>query len=356
MTAVPVVVRFVPATVMFAAALFACRMAVAADGLRGPWDTPVIAHAWMPRRTPPCPLAPALSTGIDASDYYSDPAHSVIDPARLRAYDDATRDLDETARTVGAMADAYRRSGDASLAACVAAWLDTSARAGTLTGRMSTNQAVYEQGWMLGAFAIAWLKVRASTHIPPEERPRIAAWLATVADLNRHYYDSRAAKNIDARNNHRYWAGLAVMAAGIAADWPDLFEWGIASFRVGASQVAPDGRLPLEMARRARALHYHLFAASALVEIAELASANGIDLYHARNDALIRLVHRCVAGIEDPTFFAENAGIAQEPIKLKAADIGWATPFVRRFPDTRLEAMLAEAGVHPILNLGGLPP
>jgi len=208
---------------------------------------------------------------------------------------------------------------------------------------------------MVGSFAIAWLKIRTDPAIPSARRSRITAWLAAVASLNAGYYATRAAK-ADGRNNHRYWAGLAVMAAGIAGDRRDLYNWGIESFRIGVSQITLDGTLPLEMDRRALALHYHLFAAAPLVAMAELASANGADLYQDDGGALIRLVRRAIAGISDPAFFAARAGIAQEPVKLHAEDIAWAIPFVGRFPDPQITTLLARASSSSILYLGGLPP
>jgi poly(beta-D-mannuronate) lyase len=296
-----------------------------------------------------------LPADVHASSFYSDPAHSVIDPERLRAFRQSTRPWRDAARMVEQMADRYRTDGDGSAASCTGAWLDRFARSGVLKGAMRTSQATYVQSWMLGAFAIAWLKVRTDPAITASQRARIADWLAQVASLNLRYYAARAMK-VDGRNNLRYWAGLAVMAAGIAADRKDLFDWGSESFRIGVSQVTPEGSLPLEMARRARALHYHLFAAAPLVTMAELASANGVDLYHAEDGALVRLVRRAIGGIDDPSFFAERAGIAQEPVKLAAGDVGWAVPFVRRFPDSRLAALLANASSRSMLYLGGLPP
>ncbi|MFK5047780.1 alginate lyase family protein, partial [Klebsiella pneumoniae] len=72
-------------------------------------------------------------------------------------------------------------------------------------------------------------------------------------------------KRADNFNNHAYWAGLAVTAAGVAANDRDLFDWGIGKYHLGAGQVTAQGTLPLEMARRGKALHYHLFALTPLV-------------------------------------------------------------------------------------------
>jgi poly(beta-D-mannuronate) lyase len=221
---------------------------------------------------------------------------------------------------------------------------------------MSSNQADYVQGWMLGAFAVAWLKIRpAVQNLDPAVRAQVTSWLAQIADDVRGYYDPRIGKT-DARNNHRYWAGFEVMAAGIAADRRDLFEWGIASFEIGANQITADGTLPLEIARRSLALHYHLFAAAPLVAMAELAAANGIDLYSRNDHALAQLVDRAVAGITAPDWFAAKAGVAQEPVRLYADNIAWAAPFARRFPNPQVAMLLAKTPSRSVLFLGGLPP
>jgi len=328
--------------------------APAPRGLRSPWDTPPQAAATMESET--CAHAPDLPTGITASDYYSDSAHSVVDPARLKAYRQAVAPLQHAARYIVAMADRYRTDGDVAAADCAARWLDRFAADGVLTGSMSSNQADYLQGWMLGAFAVAWLKIRPAEHaIDPAQRARVTSWLAQIADDIRRYYGPRVGKT-DARNNHRYWAGFEVMAAGIAADRRDLFDWGIASFEIGADQIAANGTLPLEMARRSLALHYHLFAAAPLVAMAELAVANGVDLYSRNDHALARLVDRTVAGITVPDWFAAKTGVAQEPVRLYADNIGWAVPFARRFPDPQLAMLLAKTPSRSVLFLGGLPP
>ena len=61
--------------------------------------------------------------------------------------------------------------------------------------------------------------------------------------------------------------------------------------------------------RGQRALHYHLFALEPLVTMAELASANGDDLYAYSNSRLHLLVARTVAGLADNQFFVDKAGV-----------------------------------------------
>jgi poly(beta-D-mannuronate) lyase len=327
--------------------------AIAAETLKGPWDDsrPASSHAGS---ATPCAAAPALPVDLQTADYYNDAAHSKIDPARKLAYDRATEPLHMAARGVDAMADRYQASGDVSAAVCAASWLETFSQARVLTGSMTSNQAIYVQGWMLGSFAIAWLKIRSETAVPASMRSHISSWLAEIASQNLRYYTSRGTKT-DGHNNHRYWAGLAVMAAGIADNRRDLYDWGVDSFQIAITQVSAEGTLPLEMVRRSRALHYHLFAAAPLVTMAEFAEANGTDLYGENDKALARLIHRAASGIDNPSFFAAKAGIAQEPVHLHAEDIAWAAPFAQRFPDPLLNRLLSELPSHSMLYIGGLP-
>lgn len=324
-----------------------------ATPLRSPWDAPPAVRG--SARATPCPPPPVLPRDITTTSFYVDKAHSVPDPERYAAYRASVKPLNDGARSVAAMADTYRVSGDVAAARCVATWLTSFAHGDALTGTMSSNQAYYVQGWTLGAFAIDWLKVRGAPGISDEARTLVPKWLDRVGRLNRDYYTGRDDK-VDGRNNHRYWAGLTAAASGIAADRRDAFDWGMNSMRSGLAQVDADGTLPLEMARRAKALHYHLFALAPLVTIAELGAANGIQAYRENGGALERLGRRALAGVADPTFFADRAGVAQEEIKRSADSLAWAIPFERRFPDPRVRAMLAGLPSTGVLYLGGNPP
>ena len=95
-------------------ALLGGHEAEASPALRSPWDAAVAVHSSAAART--CPSPPTLPADIDAGDYYSDSAHSVVGPARQRAYEQSTCAWHNAARTVDAMADQYRTDGDASMA------------------------------------------------------------------------------------------------------------------------------------------------------------------------------------------------------------------------------------------------
>ena len=322
----------------------------AADVLRSPWETP---PPQLPTAPTSCPQPPNLPTGIVAASYYTDDERSVTDPRRKEEYDNAVDPLRSAARSVSAMADRYRETGGRSEADCALTWLTKFAGDGALTGTMSSNQATYVQGWIMGAFAVAALKIHPA--LGSSQATLVSEWLAGIADRQISYYEARADK-IDGRNNHRYWAGFAVMAAGILSARKDLYNWGEASFRIATTQVTRDGILPLEMKRGARALHYHLFAAAPLVTMAELAEANGANLYAEKDYALSRLVRRALGSIDDPSFFAQKTGIAQEPVRIDAMDVGWAAPYARRFHDSEIAALVARLPSTGFVYLGGKPP
>jgi poly(beta-D-mannuronate) lyase len=112
------------------------------------------------------------------------------------------------------------------------------------------------------------------------------------------------------------------------------------------------------MARAGRTLHYHLYALAPLIMIAELAEANGIDLYSYNNGAIHRLVNLCIAGLRDPAIFAKATGVQQDIVagQYSGADIGWAVSYVKRFPSPQLSAWIAQAGTIRFWQWGGLPP
>ena len=161
----------------------------------------------------------------------------------------------------------------------------------------------------------------------------------------------------DAQNNHLYWAGLAIAASSIACNRPKDFEAALSTYRAGLDAIQPDGSLIAEMNRGQMALHYHLYALAPLIMMAELGKANGLDLYAEHQGAIHRLVNFCLAGLEDPSMFEKRTGVAQVvTLPYAGSDIGWAVPYVRRFPNPQLSALLAKAPWVRYTSWGGAPP
>jgi poly(beta-D-mannuronate) lyase len=322
--------------------------------LRGPVDVNARRAAigrtlGAPRPSP----VPAPIRDLNGVSYYTDASHSVADPALKRKNEEAFAPLRAFVAHVVDLADGWMvsRPAQQAYAAQAVEALAVWARAGALLGQ-ADRQGEYERNWTLAGLALAYLRVRDAPGVDRGACADIEAWLVKLAESVRPNFEH--AGRTSAANNHAYWAGLAVGAAGAAAQNRPLFDWGLSRARIGIAQVRPDGFLPLELERKKLALHYHLFALAPLVLTAELAAANGVDLYKEGNGAIRRLADRVIAGLADPAPFAAAAGAAQEVKRPpRGADLAWAEPYFARFRDPRLAPLLAAARPLRDDRLGG---
>lgn len=322
--------------------------------LRSPWDLTKIkltdaAYA--------CPRPIHLTPDLTTNSFYSDSKGSIIDPVKWKAYQESSGPVKMLGNEAVDAADTYLATGSRQAAECVLKLEKPAALDKALTGKMSSSQAYFVQGWVVGALAIAYLKVRDSGLVDPADAKLLAGWMKAVSRQTVDYYNERIAKEPN-QNNHLYWAGVQVGAVAIAANDRKLFDWALMSYRNGVRQITPDGTLPEEMRRGQRALHYHLYAASPLVYLAEFGEDNGIDLYAENNQALKRLVQRSIEGLEGSGYFDKATGIKQDlPDGPPSAEaIGWAKVYVHRFPDPAISKLIAEAPALGYMYLGGLPP
>ena len=328
----------------------------AVEPLRSPWDARPVAITDAAYQ---CPEIVHLSRDLTTDRFYSDSKSSVIDPELWKAYVASSGPYKQLGQETVDAADAYRTSGSKKAAECAIQHMETAAKDGVFTGKMSSNQAYYVQGWVIGAIAIAYLKVRGSGLVSAEQQHTILPWIEQVVHQTTGYYDERKQKSTgDAMNNHLYWAGVEVSAAGIAANNRTLFDWGMKTYDAGVAQIEPDGTLPQEMRRGQRALHYHLFALSPLVYLAEFGEVNGLHLYAMRDFALKKLASLSTQGLVDNSFFTTQAGIAQDTPKgpPTAEEISWAPIYVSRYPSPAISKLIAQAPSLSYMYLGGLPP
>jgi poly(beta-D-mannuronate) lyase len=336
------------------AALLAASFAPVAGPLRGPIDVSarraVAGHVLPP--PPPGPVAPPIRDLAGVS-YYLDASHSIVDPAKKKADQQAFAPLRAYVGRVIDLAGGWVTSRPpqpayaARAVEALARWAGDRALLGT-----TNQQGVYERAWTLSGLALAYLQIRDAPGIDPVARAAVDAWLSEIAEAVRAGNDHPG--RTSSANNHAYWAGLAVAATGAATQNRTLFAWGMERARIGLAQIRPDGFLPLELGRRQLALHYHQFALAPLVMLAELGRANGVDLYSERAGALRRLAERVIDGWRDPAPFAAAAGVAQE-VKLppRGVDLAWAEPYYARFHDPRLAPLLAAARPLRDDRLGG---
>jgi poly(beta-D-mannuronate) lyase len=342
-----------PVFVFIASLAPACR---AEKPLGSPWDSTRVKVTDAPYTCPaPIHLTPDLTT----DSFYSDSKGSIIDPVKWKAYQESSGPVKDLGNKAVDAADAFRATGSRQAAQCVLTLVKTAAQDKALTGKMSSNQAYFVQGWVAGALAIAVLKVRGSGVIDHADTKLIAEWLKNVSQQTMDFYDKRdAAAPGGNGNNHLYWAGVQVGAVAIVANDRKLFDCSVAAYRNGIRQITPEGTLAEEMRRGQRTLHYHLYAASPLVYLAEFGEDNGVDLYAENDHAIKRLVDRSIAGLDGSGYFDKATGIKQDlPDGPPSAEaIGWAKVYVHRFPDPAISALLAKAPALGYMYLGGLPP
>jgi poly(beta-D-mannuronate) lyase len=326
-----------------------------AEKLQSPWDNRHVPQTDIPYE---CPAPPPFARTLEIGTYYIDSHASIIDPQKLAAFQKASEDTTQLSRNAALAADAYLDRGSRAAALCVYSLLAAAAKADGWDGKMDSFSGVYIQNWLLSAVAISYLKVCPSGLGTPAQDAAIQKWFKLLAARVREYFDAEVVRlGSDGENNHLYWAGLSVAAEGIANNDRGGFKWGMTAYRMGLDAIQPDGSLPAEMNRAQMALHYHLYALGPLIMLAELGEANGLDLYAEDKGALHRLVKFCLAGLEDPTMLQKRTGVAQVvTLPYAGSDIGWAVPYVRRFPNARLSALAAKAPWVRYTTWGGAPP
>lgn len=305
---------------------------------------PAVEHDTAKAISCPEPFEPVY--GIEGTTYYKDDAKSVPDPERKKADRAAAAPLQAFEAAVLDQSDHYLATGSKEAAQCAIGLLKHWAAEGALLGEFN-RQGDAHRRWGLVGLSIAFLVARQSADIDPAEAAKIGAWLGMVG---RRVQDGYPHSRL--QNNHLYWAAAAAVTSGIAANDRPLFDWGVASARIGIEQISADGVLPLEVKRGAKALGYHSFALTGLVLVAEFAGPNGVDLYAESNAALSRLANLVLANMNDSSQIDRLAGAAQEEPEEGMRRLTWAEPYYARTKDPRLGAYLAKARPITYRHLG----
>ncbi len=282
-----------------------------------------------------CPVVPPPVHDLTIGGFYeADSGSSVVDAEAERRYKKAAKPFNDFQKIIAKMSDQYIASNppQAAAAKCVLAWLEDWGQARAILGKMSA-QGGFVRKWGLGVIAVAYLKVRGEPTLDEDIKKGVEIWIRRLAQTVRAEY-STGTERSSRRNNHLYWAAWSVMAAAVALDDHEMFDWSVGRYRFAMDQIEDDGTLPLEMVRRSKALHYHLYSIPPLVLIAETGARNGLDLYTEQGGALHRLIRRTVAGLDDPSFFAARSGYKQQwRGTLNAAKLAWMEPYYARFKD-----------------------
>lgn len=361
---------FLALTVLGLPLLNACRSAHAASsrydstipdlqfpGLKSPFD---VASARAALGTPAtdldCEKPPTPVIVLDhESKYEAGTNSSIVDPDKDEAYQDKLKKVSTFYNPLVRISDRYVKSQPraSEIAICAAQWLEQWAQAGAMEEGV-TEQGRMVQAWALASVATTYLKIRQDPYISQASRKMIVDWLNRLKGLVVANFNSRTSE-VSRSNNHRYWANWAVGATAIVLNDPEAFEWAGQGFGRACQQIGADGVLPLEMARRSKALHYHNFSLSPLVLQAEALIANGDATPYTRNNGAIhRLVDLVLTGLENPQVFVEQAGEVQDlDGTLKDTQLAWMEPYFARFGDERLKPWLKSYRPMVAHRLGG---
>ncbi len=305
-----------------------------------------------------CPATPAPVVALDHGSRYvaEDDSRSRFDEtsnddvnAQLKPVDTFISDL------VGIANQAISTPADRAAAAdCVRSALAVWAEADALSD-LATMNAQLSAPSRIGGLAFAYAQIR--PFLPnSDDTALVEGWFADRARATMDYFDNDAPPKAS-QNNLRAWAGLAVARIGLTVEDPAMIDWADATVRLVACQAAPDGSLPLEMARQELALHYQLHAVGPLVVTASLLQARGHDLFEACDGAVRRAVNFVVAAFADPSLVETVAGHPQTYFdgsdELAGFELAWSTAYLSLFNDPRLQKLVSEYGALSNSKLGG---
>ena len=159
-------------------------------------------------------------------------------------------------------------------------------------------------------------------------------------------YGTKARK---AAHNHAVQSSIVAMSYGAWANKPKYFKTGIDQWFITLKSMREDGSLPIETRRGARALFYHGRTIAGMLQLAERATAQGIDLYD-RAPSPKKSIHNAVAffidSIEQPDLVLKYARTNFVPGPSKnwkfqdlggsgslGSTMGWIAPYLNRFPN-----------------------
>ena len=305
-----------------------------------------------------CAATPKAVVSLNHGSRYvaADKSRSEFDEA---ANDDVNAQLKPVDAFITDLANAANRAlsdpgGRKAAVDCVLSGLANWAGADALSDLSTMNAQLSAPSRIAGlAFAYAQVKPIAE---PSADQALIEEWLTERARATMTYFDTEAPPNAS-RNNLRAWAALAVARIGLTIEDAAMIDWADASVRLVVCQAAPDGSLPLEMARRDLALHYQLHAVTPLVVTAALLQARGHDLFMACDRALHRAVGFTLDAFDDPKLVETLTGKPQSYFdgseKLRGFELAWAEAYLSLFYAPRLTTFVASYGALGNSKLGG---
>ena len=194
------------------------------------------------------------------------------------------------------------------------------------------------------------------------DRKLVDPWLQNMVRNFEHgmrsegYYKpaSHGISSRKAAHNHAMMSSLAAMSYGAWVGDDKAFRAGLTQWDITLKSMRSDGSLPIETRRGARALFYQGRAIAALIQIAERAHVQNIDLY-SRAPADEKTLHQTISffinAVLNPERVLRYAKVNKAPgpsKNYKKQDFGgtstlsWIAPYMARFPDHKNTRRLRE--------------
>lgn len=304
-----------------------------------------------------CAAAPTPVTNLSYGSRYTadSKTRSDLDEVSDAEVNAALKPVEEFISALSRMANDAMTEPNPAKADCVVQWLAAWADADAL-GSLDTMNVKLSVPARFAGMAIALLEVETVAPLDADKRQKIVSWLTNQALATQSFFDNDAPKNAS-RNNLRAWAGLASAAIGRLDNNAQLLDWARSSFELVACQASPDGSLPLEMGRAARALNYQLHATAPLIVTAEILRPTGYDGYAACGGKLRTIAGFSFAAAENPKLVQDITGKEQTlqtgEQQLEPYMLAWVEPFLRANPDSRIDALVAPLRPLAHAKLGG---
>jgi len=314
------------------------RQTKATQTLRNPFSEVVITKNLQANEMGVCPAVPAPVVDVIGQTYYKDSHHSVIDPEKLRRSREMVQPLRNFGNQIAKWSDSLWVRKDLGAEKCLLEWFTSWAKAGAMLGN-ANYQGEFERKWFLAGVSLSYLRIEKHVDWNKEDKILVLDWFERLAKKVRSDYEQKLEKQ-SRHNNHIYWAALAVMAASIAIDNRDLYDWALVRAKQGAMDVTLEGFLPEELDRASRARHYQSFALQALTMLAFLTEKNGFDLYSVNDQALDRLIKTTVEGYRNNSIFERASSFQQEPVDPR--DFNWVPVYRYQHPKNAVLIGLSE--------------
>jgi poly(beta-D-mannuronate) lyase len=257
-------------------------------------------------------------------------ARDKINPAADKAYTTKSKPIHDFSRNIASAANRlYVNKGSRADYQCLILSLNEWAQANSLLNVADmTGMAVRK--WTLAALASNYLKLSnlhqsdtLSEYAP--QRENIEKWFSAIAWQVKTDYSERLAKNV---NNHDYWAAWSVLVTSVVVQETSLFHWSTSVFNRGIEHIDPQGFLPNELKRGARAAHYHNFAIAPLVAMASFMEINkGVTENQLKK--LDKAVIRALETVTSTEVFFDATSITQsDPALTTRGRLAWLPIFL----------------------------